>query len=136
MYIATIGLCDVFMENPILRSVQESREKTMDLAAMGNEIKEKRLARNWTQGDLAEATDLTITYISLIERGLKCPALETFITIANALDVSADELLAGSLKSGFAARASDYMEKLETLDTQKQKAFFEIMDIFLQNMDA
>lgn len=47
----------------------------MDFKEMGQQIKKKRLEKNWRQEDLAEQTDLTATYISLIERGKKCPTL-------------------------------------------------------------
>ena len=65
----------------------------MDFKEMGQQIKKKRLEKNWRQEDLAEQTDLTATYISLIERGKKCPTLETFIIIANALDISVNQLI-------------------------------------------
>ena len=46
-----------------------------------------------TQEDLAAAVDLSPSHVSVIERGVKPPKLETFVKIANALGVSADALL-------------------------------------------
>lgn len=37
--------------------------------------------------------DLSPTHVSVIERGLKIPNLDSFVAIANALGVSADSLL-------------------------------------------
>ena len=37
--------------------------------------------------------NLSPTHVSVIERGLKVTKLDTFVAIANALDVSADTLL-------------------------------------------
>ena len=48
---------------------------------------------NLTQEELAALVNLSPTHVSVIERGLKVTKLDTFIAIANALDVSADTLL-------------------------------------------
>ena len=63
--------------NTILLSIPvvEIGDLFMDFKEMGQQIKKKRLEKNWRQEDLAEQTDLTATYISLIERGKKCPTL-------------------------------------------------------------
>ena len=105
----------------------------MDFKEMGQQIKKKRLEKNWRQEDLAQQTDLTATYISLIERGKKCPTLETFIIIANALDASADELLASALNNGYALRVSTYLEQLKKLSEEKQKTVCDIVEVLLRN---
>lgn len=65
----------------------------MDLKAIGSRIKAAREHRHLTQEELAAMVDLSATHISVIERGAKPPKLETFIKLANALEVSADTLL-------------------------------------------
>ena len=65
----------------------------MDLSAIGSRIKAARERKHLTQEDLAAIVDLSPTHISVIERGVKPPKLETFVNIANALGVSADMLL-------------------------------------------
>ena len=61
---------------------------------IGQRIKELRVARNMSQALLSEKVDLSPTYISYIESGMKCMSLETLLKIANALDVTADTILA------------------------------------------
>ncbi len=65
----------------------------MDLSAIGGRIKAARERKHLTQEDLAAIVDLSPTHISVIERGVKPPKLATFVSIANALGVSADSLL-------------------------------------------
>lgn len=65
----------------------------MDLKAVGQRIKAAREAKNLTQEELAALVNLSTTHVSVIERGLKVTKLDTFVAIANALDVSADALL-------------------------------------------
>ena len=80
----------------------------MDLKAVGQRIKAAREAKNLTQEELAALVNLSPTHVSVIERGLKVTKLDTFIAIANALDVSADTLLV----SGVTNELSEMIEKL------------------------
>ena len=66
---------------------------SMDQKAIGRRIKAARERKGLTQEELAEEVDLSPMHVSVIERGVKLPKLETLINIANALDVSADVLL-------------------------------------------
>ena len=65
----------------------------MDMIAIGSRIKEARERAHLTQEELAEIVDISPTHMSVIERGVKTPKLDTFVKIANALHLSADALL-------------------------------------------
>lgn len=65
----------------------------MDMVAIGNRIKAARERVHLTQEQLAEIIDISPTHMSVIERGVKTPKLDTFVRIANALGVSTDALL-------------------------------------------
>ncbi len=65
----------------------------MDKVAIGARIKAARERVHLTQEQLAEIVDISPTHMSVIERGVKTPKLDTFVRIANALGVSADSLL-------------------------------------------
>lgn len=86
----------------------------MDLGAIGSRIKMAREKQHLTQEDLAAIVDLSSTHISVIERGVKPPKLETFINIANALNVSADTLLQDVVK-----RSHENMESELVVDIIK-----------------
>lgn len=60
-------------------------------------IKEFRKAKKISQMKLADLTDLAVQHISNIETGRKKPSLAVIIIIANALEVTADDLLAGNI---------------------------------------
>lgn len=64
----------------------------MDLCAIGSRIKAAREKAGMTQEDLAAALEMSPTHISVIERGVKAPKLETLVNIANVLKVSSDML--------------------------------------------
>ena len=55
------------------------------------------LKNQLSQEQLAEKAELSNVYISYLERGERMPSLDAVINIANALNVSADDLLSGCL---------------------------------------
>ena len=65
----------------------------MDAKTVGQRIKAAREKKNLTQDELAALVNISTTHMSVIERGVKIPRLDTFVAIANALAVSADALL-------------------------------------------
>ena len=65
----------------------------MDMIAIGSNIKEARERAHLTQEELAEIIDISPTHMSVIERGVKTPKLDTFVKIVKALNLSADALL-------------------------------------------
>ena len=65
----------------------------MNYKPLGKRIKAAREQAGLTQEELAEQLEMSATHISVIERGVKPPKLETFVRIANSLNVSADSLL-------------------------------------------
>ncbi len=62
-------------------------------AQLGQNMKRIRIKKKMSQGDIARALDADRGYISNIENGKKNPTIATVAKIANALGVSADELL-------------------------------------------
>ncbi|MBC7740663.1 MAG: helix-turn-helix transcriptional regulator [Bdellovibrionaceae bacterium] len=53
-----------------------------------------RLAKNFSQAELAKASQIDRTFISLLERGIRQPSLTTVFHLANALDMKPSELVA------------------------------------------
>lgn len=61
--------------------------------AFGQVIRRRREAMRISQEELAHLADLHRTYIGLLERGLRSPALGAIFSIARALDVSPAKLI-------------------------------------------
>ena len=60
---------------------------------LGASIRRLRLARGWSQAELAEKADVSVDYISLLERGQRAPALGVLVQISEIFKVSVDEVL-------------------------------------------
>jgi len=62
-------------------------------AAFGEVLRELRQANSFSQEALAQESGLDRTYISLLERGLRQPTLNTQIALSKALNVSLVRLI-------------------------------------------
>ena len=69
----------------------------MDYKRLGERIWEERKRLNLTQAQLAEAVDISDTYMGSIERGERSLTLDTLVRLVNRLGVSVDYLLADSV---------------------------------------
>ena len=61
-------------------------------AVLGANLKKWRLRRKWSQMKLAEEADISMNFLSEIERGVKWPFPETLQNLATALNVEVFEL--------------------------------------------
>lgn len=59
----------------------------------GQIIRKVRISRDLSQQKLAYKANLDRTYISLLERGLRMPTLDTVFKISKALEVRPHELI-------------------------------------------
>ena len=69
----------------------------MDYVALGKNIRKRRLLAGLRQEDLASICHYSTSHIGMIEKAATTPSLETIIRIANALDVTVDQLLYESI---------------------------------------
>ena len=104
----------------------------MDLKAVGLRIKTAREAKGLTQENLAAIVDLSSTHISVIERGMKIVRLDTFVAIANALDVSADTLLVDVVTYSVDGFANGLPEAIRTLPPDEQKRLMKALKAYLE----
>lgn len=70
---------------------------TLNYLIIGKRIKAARKKKKLTQDQLCEIVGLSYGYMSYIETAIKCVSLDVLVRIANALDVTVDELLAENL---------------------------------------
>lgn len=92
---------------------------------IGQNIQNHRKMKKMTQETLAELVGIAVTTISHIEIGVRNPSLETLIDIANALGVSADQLLAGNLKNNPPEFQAEVGKLLSDCHGYEKKIIFE-----------
>jgi transcriptional regulator with XRE-family HTH domain len=64
-----------------------------EVLKFGKKLREIRLSKNMSQGDVAKVLGVHRSYISGLERGARNPSLVTVQKIARALGVSAEKLI-------------------------------------------
>ena len=104
----------------------------MDGKAVGRRIKEAREKRHLTQEELAARIDISPTHVSVIERGTKIPRLDTFVAIANALEVSGDALLLDVVDHAAESQASDRSAALEGLPWEEKRRILKVVRTLME----
>ncbi|HIU49638.1 MAG TPA: helix-turn-helix transcriptional regulator [Candidatus Limousia pullorum] len=104
----------------------------MEPETIGRNIKKYRIEKKLRQEDLAEKTDLSSNYIGMVERGEKIPSLETFISILNALEISADMVLADVLKQGYVVKNSLFSEDMKKLSQEDRERIYLVIETLIK----
>mgnify|MGYP003295660798 CR=1 FL=1 len=69
----------------------------------------------------------------MVERGEKIPSLETFLKIANALEVSADMLLADVIYTNYAVKDSLLADKLDKLSPDERSKIYDVVEVMIKH---
>lgn len=106
----------------------------MDNCVVGGRIKGLRLERNMTREELAEAAELSASFLYEIEMGKKGFSAYTLESLAGALDVQTDYILRGTdgKKVEISSQKADGMLSLESLLCIQKKlldAYDEIQEL-------
>lgn len=105
----------------------------MDAARIGQRIQQVRKTRRMTQSQLAAKVDISTKYLSNIECGDKVPKFETFVAIANALEVDANSLLVDVLTVSSVIISSEITEKLAKLSPYEQRRVKRLFDVIVED---
>ncbi len=101
----------------------------IDYNSIGQRIREFRKARGWTQEKLAELSGIEPSNISHIERGATKLSLPTLVAVANALEVSLDEIVYASLRKSGHIINDMLAELTEDLTEKELFAIFEVVKV-------
>lgn len=102
----------------------------VDYSLLGQRVRRARKKAKLTQAKLAEKVGVSIPTISHIETGTNKVSLELFVSIANALNVTPDELILDSVPK----LASMYMQDLRGDLKDCTPAEYKILTDMLSNM--
>lgn len=103
----------------------------MDAKAVGQRIKAAREKKNLTQEDLASLIDISPTHISVIERGAKIPRMDTFVAIANVLEVPADSLLVDVVNHAAEGVASELSSAIAELPQDEKMRMLKVVSALI-----
>ena len=98
-----------------------------DLALIGSRIKAVRTGKGMSQADLAVKASVSLPLISNIERGKTRMQLETFVKVAEALQVSEDHLLRADVPEVKTIYQGEFAELLEDCSASEMETILNIV---------
>lgn len=101
----------------------------MNYIDLGRRIREERQKLNLTQEKLSEAINVSTTYIGQIERGERCPTLDTLIKICNSLGVSIDYLLHDSVFPSSTTLMNLWIQLTQDLTEDEKKMVIDLVKV-------
>lgn len=99
----------------------------INFSLIGMRIKEVRKQQHITQSQLAELTDLSVSYISHIETAQKRASLESLIRISDVLGLTVDELLNGNQLHNPTEYQTDIDLLMADCSPEEKRLIFEII---------
>lgn len=105
----------------------------MGTHTIGKKIRACREERGMSQEVFAEKVGISPAYVGMIERGEKIPRLETFLRIANTLEVSADRLLSDALVKTLEIDTSVMSERIAALSPEGRARVYDVVETLLKH---
>ena len=96
----------------------------MNWKIIGIRVLENRKRMGLTQEQLAEKVDLSVSYISHIERGTRKASMETMVKISNILGITVNELLYGNQSNDNSEYQTDMDMLLEGCTCKEKRLIY------------
>lgn len=104
-----------------------------DLMKIGNRMYEARRRKGMTQAQAAEAANISDRNYADIERGNVNMRIETMISICNALNISADELLSRDKSTEIEADEHEIAEMLSKCGEKEKQTAYKLLLVYLRS---
>lgn len=105
----------------------------VDYSVIGSRLKKARLAKKYTQEDLAEKIDVSVAFLSRVERGSSHLNLKRLAQICNLLDISEGYVLNGTSSSSENYLEEEFSELLKGCSPEKQKLIYNIAKTIIES---
>lgn len=105
----------------------------LDYNIIGERLKRARLDKGLTQENLAEKLDVSIAFLSRIERGSSHISLKRLSQICDILDVSEGSILNGSSSNSGSYLALEFNTLLKNTTASNQKLIYKIAKLIAEN---
>lgn len=110
------------------------RESYMNVRLVGRRIKEVRMNRKIAQSVLAEKCNISVSYMSHIERGTKTASADVLIRIANALDTTVDVFLSGVQTKDTGSYENEISRLMKGCSQYEKRILYEMITSLLSSL--
>ena len=104
---------------------------SVDYKAIGNRIKIKRKSRKLTQDHLSEKLDVTVGYVSQVERGATKISLDLLCRISTILDCDISYFITGISADQNNYLADDFTKKFSQLSKEQKRLIVSLIELQL-----
>ena len=101
----------------------------LDYNIIGERLKKARIDKNMTQEKLAEQIDVSVAFLSRVERGTSHINLKRLTQICEILGVSEGSVLNGVSSNSDNYLASEFNNILNSVSSDKQKLIYKIAKV-------
>lgn len=111
----------------------------MNYRKLGERIREERLRLHLTQAQLAEAIDISDTYMGAIERGERSLTLDTLVRLVTRLGVTVDYMLADSVTGSDTAIIDQFKQIIDGQPIERKQMALNVLRtifIYFENNDS
>lgn len=105
----------------------------LDYSVIGQRIKQARLAKNYTQDELSEKIDVSVAFLSRVERGNSHINLKRLNQLCNLLDVSEGYILNGAASDSENYLTKEFNDLLRNCTADKQRLIYKIAKIIAES---
>lgn len=105
----------------------------LDFTIIGQRLKKARIDKNMTQENLAEQLDISVAFLSRVERGLSHVNLKRLSQLCSILDVSEGYILNGTASTSNQYLISEFNEILSNCSAEKQKLIYKIAKTIIED---
>ena len=109
---------------------------SIDYKLLGERIKQQRMIKGVTQEKFAEYMNVSVGYVSQIERGITKISLERLVATARYLDVSVSYLLEGTDRSEKKYLKSEFDQLTCQLTPYEKKILILLVKEYLRNRET
>ena len=107
----------------------------IDYSVIGSRIKEARISKNLTQEELADQIDISVAFLSRVERGNSHINLKRLNQICGLLDVSEGYILNGASNNSKNYLEHEFAEFLKKVSPKKQKLIYNVAKAIAETED-
>ena len=107
----------------------------LDYSIIGQRLKKARKAKKMTQEELSEKLDVSIAFLSRIERGNSQVNLKRLVQICEILEVSPGEILNGVSSKSSQYLDSEFASLLKDCSSEQQKLIYDIAKVVAKKED-
>ena len=105
---------------------------SVDYSIIGSRIKEARLSKNMTQEELADKIDVSVTFLSRVERGNSQINLKRLNELCDFLDISEGYVLDGTSSNSDMYLKKEFNDILKKLSPEKQRLVYRIAQVIAE----